>query len=105
MTDDEEEVPFVVLQPYAHHREIRLYPTSRIIRSNCGHLCWLSPQGEETASRAYTICVTCFDASYQMPDEEQVVVPGAVEALEELWGAEVADDVREEMRRRGIQEQ
>lgn len=105
MADEEEEVPFVVLQRFGSHREIALYPTSRVTRANCGHLCWLSPQGEGMAAMNYTVCTACFEASWQPPDEEMQTVPGAVSALEKLWGPDVAAEVRDEMKRRGIREE
>lgn len=101
----EEEVPFVVLQVYAGHWEIAVYPTSRVVRANCGHLAWLSPQGEGMAAANYTLCTECLEASWRGPDDEMVTVPGAVQALGELWGADVASEVREELRRRGITEE
>jgi hypothetical protein len=106
-TEDEEEVPFLVLQPYGSHREIVLYPTSRIVRANCGHLCWLSPQGEPMLATAYTICIPCQEATYfpTGDPEDMRTVPGAVEALGALWGDEVADSIREELRRRKITEE
>lgn len=104
MSGDNEEVPFVVLQVYAGHWEITAYPTSRITMANCGHLAWLSPQGEGMAAVHYTVCTECFGASWRAPDDEMESVPGAVSALEDLWGPKVASKIRDEMRRRGITE-
>lgn len=103
--DDKDEVPHLILQVYKHHRQIILYPTSRIVRANCGHLAWLSPQGEGLLATAYTLCTECYEASVYPDDRKENTVPGAVQALEELWGTETAEAVREELRQRGIKEE
>lgn len=106
MTDPKEDVAFLVLQRYGTHREIALYPTSRIVRANCGHLCWLSPQGEARFATSYTQCTDCLDADVTPEEErEMFAVPGAVDSWRAIAGDKVADEIRQRLREKGIREE
>lgn len=99
-----EEVSFLFLAPYRGHFEIWAYPTSRVIRANCGHLCWLSPQGEPRAQTSYTICIDCGQDVLHDPDPQgkRIAVAGSLEWLREQHGVQAEQVARSFMRRHGI---
>jgi len=103
----DEEPAFLVVAPFRTHLDVVAYPTSRMIRANCGHLAWLSPQGEHMVAVAYTCCSDC--AQEVLIDEsaghERRAVPGAIEALRALHGDEEADKARAFLRAHGIIEE
>lgn len=96
---------FLILAPYRHHLEVAHYRESRIIRANCGHLAWLSPQGEPYVEKRYTCCEDCGQEAISGPDAENYVLPGVLDYLQRLHGDEAVQEAREKMRRLGVKEE
>lgn len=87
-----DEPVFLFLAPYRHHLEVLTYPEARIVMANCGHRCWLSPQGEDIARTAYTVCIECGqDAMDNDHEGERFAVPGALAYLTRHHGHDAVD--------------
>ena len=106
MTADERDgLPaYLLLAPYRSHLEISLYPDSRVIKANCGHHAWLSPQGEAYADNCYTCCMDCGEEVVRDPEAIKSAVPGAMDAVRAKEGQGAVDSARAFMRQYGIEE-
>lgn len=93
----------LILAPYRSHREVMLYPKSRVIKANCGHFCWLSSPGESVADTAHTICVDCYENN-PIEDVTEMTVPGAVDFVRLTLGEDAARGFRRRMADKGITE-
>jgi hypothetical protein len=105
--DGEQEAAWLLLAVYRGHWEINDYPGSRVLKANCGHLAWLSPQGERYVDEgAYLCCMDCGDELFRADDKEirKQAVAGAVDHIQANLGQPAADFARTFMRRHGIRE-
>ena len=94
----------LVLSTYRSHVEITRFPTLRVVKANCGHLAWLSPQGEPYVETSYTCCLDCAPPLLDDPTVDKRAVDGAADALGALHGQGAADAARAFMRKVGIRE-
>jgi hypothetical protein len=85
---------------------VAVFPDSRIIRANCGHLAWLSPQSESLLQTAYTCCQDCGWEILTDPDPRapKATVPGAMKAIEARFSQREVNRTRAFMRSFGIQD-
>lgn len=95
---------YLVVAPYAGPHEIAEYPTSRVIKASCGHLAWLSPQGEQYVAAGTIVCLHCAEPMLKNPDIPQIAAVGALEAIAAQAGDLAAWKVRAMMRRANIAE-
>lgn len=99
------DVQFLILSPYRGHWQMEIFPDSRIVRANCGHLCWLSPQGESRLQVAYTNCLDCAQEIVDSPDQQKFMVAGTFSAIRRLWGDDAVIAAGLEAKRLGLREE
>lgn len=74
---------------------------STIVVANCGHRCWLSPEGSFMLdkTRAYTVCMECgSDLMKPNPDSRVYYPEQAMDEIERRFGIAEADQARSFMR-------
>jgi hypothetical protein len=102
--DPQAGVTFLLLAPYRGHWEIVSYPSARVLKANCGHLVWLSPQGEGHVQTCYTACCDCAEELIRDPNSTGMAVPGALDYIRAHASDAEMREVRAVMREFGIQE-
>jgi len=102
-TPGPDEPHWLILACFRSHREAFHQTTnSRVIRANCGHLAWLSPNSEPFVDVAYTCCEDCAAEVMQTSSGARCSVPGALAEIERTFGRQARGDCEEFMRRQGI---
>lgn len=78
---------------------------STIVVANCGHRCWISPDGVfmQEKNGCYTVCMVCgSDLVINPPAEARIFYPAnAMDEIERVAGVAEADQARTFMRNLG----
>lgn len=87
-------------------RERQCVEGSEVVTADCGHQCWLSPQGRPYLQREgiTTSCILCAEELIENPETEAIVVKGGPEAFRRDFGVAAADQVAAVFRDRGWKE-
>ena len=95
---EEPQVHFLLLAPYRDMSEApHMAPNSMVQKANCGHWCWISPDGIFAQERKplYTLCIRC-GGEYTMgrQDAKLMMPPNSIRVIEETHGVAAADQAR-----------
>ena len=100
----EKDITYLILGAFHSYLEIAFFPTSKVIKADCGHWAWISPSAQAVMVGCVSMCEDC--STEIMADEAvpKFAPAGTIDAIRELEGDAVADYAAVQMAKDGVTE-